>query len=518
MYQPTNNDNNASSIAEEKIGHHGTPSLSNYLQDVTGTSKKEHTARGEESFSEEKTRAEKKLVCKLDIRIMILLCLWRIGTRYDGTNVLPNAKIVGIVSDLHMTDAQYRWCLTAPFIAFLILSIPLNLLLRKWRPALMVGALSLVWGSVTMVTPAVTNFPGLLISQIIIGIFSTANNAVLVYYIALWYRRCESAQRFGWTQIAANIGSCVSGLVALGATEIPATSTMNAWKWMFVIFAIPSVATGILCLLFLPDEPETSKVLNNQERELAVERLASEQAYTDIHSWSWSQVLSVLTDWKLYWFLLFYLTANITLGGARLNLPSIIKSMGDWNEQITLALTAPTFIVSCIFTYVLSWLSDKYQQRAYFIVLTDLISALGALMVMFIPEQQVGARYFAVCIYKAAVDAAEPIRNAWIAECFSGLSRRAVAAGFLFMGDAAGNAIAGQSFFDPPRYLMGYTIGLASLAVNIISILVFRWILYRVNKNRDEIVQNEEKSKQQIIKYGGDKFVGDRHPRYRYSL
>ncbi|KAI9494330.1 major facilitator superfamily domain-containing protein [Zychaea mexicana] len=383
---------------------------------------------------------EKQLVRKLDIKIMIILCVWEMCTRLDGGGVLPQARLAGLMTDLSMTEAQYRWCLIAPFLGFLAFSIPINLVLRKWRPSYVMGAMALVWGGVTMACAGVTNFEGLLICQIVQGVPASANDAAQMYYISLWYRRCESAQRFGWMLIAAGLLASVRGLISYGITFIP-TTTMNSWQWMFLLYSIPSVLCGIFCLLLLPDQPETATFLNEEERALAIQRLATEQAFTATHAWSWLQVASVLTDWKLYCLGMIFMLGEIAGSGARLNMPAIIDGIGNWDEAVSLALTAPPWVATCIALYFYPKLSDQLQQRAYFIVGSFVLLAVGMLLIMFVPEQVVGARYFAVIIYAISASLDTPIRNAWW------LTRRAVASAFLYMAAAAGNTIGGQAYF-----------------------------------------------------------------------
>ncbi|KAI9262265.1 major facilitator superfamily domain-containing protein [Phascolomyces articulosus] len=506
-------DNPPSTIEEKKDVSHQLP------VDVYGVTGSKAAEKDDDIDDSSIQEDEKQLVRKLDIRIMILLCFCEGVSRWDGSNALPSAKLMGIMEDLNVSEAQYRWCLTGPFLAFLILSVPINLVLRKSRASLLLGTLVTVWGAIALITPAVKNFVGLLITQIITGACAAANDPVQVYYATLWYRRYETAQRLGWFSIGGGIASSVRGLILYAATQIPNTTTIKTWQWMFIILGLPSFICGVLCILILPDKPETAKFINNEEKELAINRLSKEQAYTaSQYSWSWKQVISVLLDWKLYCFTLLFLTDNIVAGGTRLNLPSIIDGMGYWTEQQSVALAVPPYALGCIMIYPVSWLSDKFKQRVYFMVVVYLITAASILLLMFVPEEIVGLRYFAVCAFRALTLLFSPIRNSWASGAFSGLTRRAVALAIFFMGSAAGNAIAGQAYFDPPNYRMGYTVALCSLAVSILLSLSLRVVFSRENKRRNQIMQDHRKREHQITKYGGPDLVGDRHPDYRYSL
>ncbi|KAI9246242.1 major facilitator superfamily domain-containing protein, partial [Phascolomyces articulosus] len=398
-----------------------------------------------------------------------------------------STKIAGIMVDLNLTEEQYRWCLTAPYIIVVVISIPVNILLRKSRPSLLVGFLALIWGGVSMGNAGVTNFTGLLLCQIISGVAGTV---------------------------------AFRGLIAYGASQIPA-STLNSWQWLFIIFGIPSVIGGFLCLFFLPESPETAEFLNDNERKLATTRLYAERAYSDaVNSWSWAQVISVLKDWKLYWYSIIFMLGAVASSGGKLNLPSIIDGMGDWSKSASLALTTPPQIVGCIAIYFSGWLSDKLGQRAYIFIGAHLVMAFGLFLIIFIPDEQIGVRYFAVCCLISGWKAFQPVRSSWGVDNFSGLTRRAVATAVFFIFESSGNAIGGQAYFDGPRYTMGHTIALSAVGLNIILAIGLRLILKRINNQREKVhIEQDQHTRDQVFaRYGGDEIIGDRHPDYRYTL
>ncbi|KAI8139756.1 major facilitator superfamily domain-containing protein [Fennellomyces sp. T-0311] len=472
-----------------------------------------------DSLSEDETRSisteEKRILRKIDFRVMPLAALWEIGTRYNGGFVLPRAKLGGIMTDLNLTEDQFRWCLTGPFLAFFFLSIPINIILRKGRASVLMAAIAIIWGGLTMCTAATRNFAGLIICQIIIGVSASANNPVQSYYISLWYKRRESAQRLGIFTIAGSIATGTLGLISYAISQIR-TERLNTWQWMFIIFGIPGILVGILASFFLPDSPPTAKFLTEKERAIVVNRLASEQAKGNLESWSWAQASSILKDWKVYCYGAVFALGSIIGSGVRLNLPAIVDGMGDWSDDVSLALTTPPWIITCIVVFFIARWSDKIEQRSLFLISIYSVSAIGFFIIIFTPEIHVGPRYFGVCLLTIGTMADSPIRISWCINNFSGLTRRAVATAIVFSIDAAGNAIGGQAYFDPPQYRMGHVIALCAYAANVVLILTLRFIFKSINKKRDSMTP--EQKEKQIVKFGGLNLAGDRHPDYRYVL
>lgn len=71
---------------------------------------------------------------------------------------------------------------------------------------------------------------------------------------------------------------------------------------------------GIL-LLLLPDTPSTARWLSPEQRELAVDRIRSNQTGMRSNQYKWQQVWEALTDIKV-WLLALYTLANSIPNGA----------------------------------------------------------------------------------------------------------------------------------------------------------------------------------------------------------
>ncbi|KAI8144101.1 major facilitator superfamily domain-containing protein, partial [Fennellomyces sp. T-0311] len=450
----------------------------------------------------------------VDLNVMPVLLLAELMGRY-GHLVASNAKLGGLLEDLAMSESQYRWCLSAYYFAFFFLNIPVTILFRRWRPSIFLTILIFSWGAVGMVTAACTNFPGFLVCRIFYGTAEAVYSPVQKYYISLWYKRRELAQRVGFTSVVTTVGGATVGLIAYGVSQI-SKDKLNTWQWMCVIFGSPSILLAIFAFFQIPDKPETAKFLNEKERYIEIERLRIDQGAANDHSWSWDQVRSVLTDWKAYYFAVLYCLTGIAGSGVKLALPSIIDGMGSWEPDVSQALTTPPYIVASFAILLSAYYSDKLFERAYFLLAANVVAVIGFFMVMFIPDQHVWPRYIGVCILVAATRVDSPIRSAWYTSNFSGLTRRAVASGVIYSIHAIGNSVGGQVYFDAPKYLKGHTIALCTVFLQSVMIIVLRIIFKRINAKRDAMTPEEKERELTKFKHPG--LIGDRHPDFRYAL
>jgi len=98
--------------------------------------------------------------------------------------------------------------------------------------------------------------------------------------------------------------------------------------------------------------------LNDKQRKLEIDRLAEDAGASHTHSFSWLQVLSVFTDWKIYAYAMIYVCGTIPLQGITLFLPTLIHGMGQWATIQTQLMTVPPYFAAFITILVISRSSD----------------------------------------------------------------------------------------------------------------------------------------------------------------
>ncbi|CEJ05207.1 hypothetical protein RMCBS344292_19153 [Rhizopus microsporus] len=354
--------------------------------------------------------------------------------------------------------------------------------MRRWRPSYWLGILMFFWGTVATAMAASKNFASIASARFFIGLFE--------------------AGAFG-------------GLIAYGISQI-SDDRLKTWQWLFIIEGIPTVILAVFTAWYLPNEPESAKFLTKEEREFATTRLAEDAGASHNHSWSWAQVASVFTDWKTYIFMAVYITGTSALQGVTLFLPSIVSGLGTWPTPVSQALTTPPYFLAFLVTVAVGWSSDRYFERAYHMLATNIVALLGFLLLMFLPASNVAGNYIAACIVTVGVYANVAVKVAWFNNNFGGLTRRAVASAAIVSVGTIGGAIGGQIYYDPPKYFGGNCIAFGCMAAQTVLVIILRILLARENKRRTFLTDSQKE--QEIEKYGGYDLVGDRHPSFRYVL
>ncbi|CAO3607667.1 unnamed protein product [Cunninghamella echinulata] len=456
-----------------------------------------------------------RVIRRFDRRILTTLCLLYFLSYLDRSNI-GNAKLGGLEEDLAMTKEEYQWSLSIFYFGYVVFEIPANIVMRKWVPAsYWLGIMMFLWGVVAVAMAASTSAIGIIVGRFFLGLFESGFFPASTFYLSLWYKRSEYARRVGFFWSFSSLAGAFGGLIAYGISQIP-TEKLGTWQWLFIIEGAPSVVLAVWAAWWLPNDPESAKFLTEEERAVAVGRLANDSGPSNDHSFAWPQVVSVFVDWKAYAFALIYISGTTALQGVTLFLPSIVNNIGHWSKAESQALTTPPYFLAFIATLAIGWSSDRYFERAYHMIFINVFAMIGFLLLMLVDHSLLGVHYFAACLVTMAVYANVAVKVAWFNNNFAGLTKKAVASAFIISIGTIGGAIGGQIYRDPPTYFQGNLIALCMVAVQTVLCVAVRYALARENRRRENMT--DEMKEYEVHKHGGIDLVGDRHPDFRYVL
>ena len=124
-----------------------------------------------------------------------MLAILYLISHLDRANI-GNAKIEGLVTDLKLDDIQYNIVLSLFFLPYILLEIPSNILLKRFkRPSVYLGILVTMWGIIMTLHGVVQNFGGLLAVRMLLGVFEAGFYPGAVYLCTFWYMPRQLATR-----------------------------------------------------------------------------------------------------------------------------------------------------------------------------------------------------------------------------------------------------------------------------------------------------------------------------------
>lgn len=156
---------------------------------------------------------ERRLVRKLDLRLMTSICAMYLFNYLDRSNV-GNAKTAGQQTDIGYSSIQYSILLDVYFIGYVFFEIPSNMILSRTRPSLYLPFLMILWGSLTCITAAVKNYGGLAALRFLVGAIEAGFSPGVLFVISSWYKPEEQSKRFAAFFGAAILSGAFGGLIA----------------------------------------------------------------------------------------------------------------------------------------------------------------------------------------------------------------------------------------------------------------------------------------------------------------
>ncbi|KAF5385673.1 hypothetical protein D9757_005545 [Collybiopsis confluens] len=350
--------------------------------------------------SEERILAERKLVRKLDTRVLPTIILIFIMNYIDVNfqrNAITTARLKGLEQDLNLSDLQYSVVLSILYVSYCPSQIPSNMALN-WitRPSLYIGSCVVVWGLISTLTGITKSYGGLVAIRFFIGIPESAFYPGAIYLLSRWYTKKELAFRSAILYGGLLISNAFGALIAAGIlANMEGKLGIRAWRWVFFIEGSITMFIGLNAMWLLPDYPPNTRWITPKERRLAQARLADDAGEADNDSAGDSPLkglIMAVQDPKVWVFSIMNLAQLLGLSFVNF-FPTLTSTLG-FDTTVSLLLAAPPWILSTITCCLNAWHADRtgerfFHQSAWWwgVMLAYIIS---------LSTSNVGARYFSM--------------------------------------------------------------------------------------------------------------------------
>jgi MFS family permease len=388
--------------------------------------------------------------------------------------------------------------------------------LKKFHPGRYIAIITIIWGLIATLTGFVQSYGSLIACRLLLGIFEAGLFPGLVTYLTLFYSRKQLALRIGYLFTSAALAGACGGLIAYGIGFMSGTRGIAGWRWILIIEGLPSIVVGTACFFLLPNSVDTAYFLTPAERELMVSMRKRELGQTEsAQKFHWKDVREGFGDFQLWAFSIAQFGEDVMLYGFSTFLPTIIKAIGKWTTPESQALTVPVYAMGAITYLVVARISDKTQQRGLYTCVFALISMAGYGMLL---SHTSSAVSYAGCFLVATglyVSVGLPL--AWLPGNIPRYGKRALASGMqLTFGNIAGVATPFMyPTTDTPNFTKGHatTLGMVGLAA-----MIYAGMRFYYSKINDKRSKGEEDSKIEHMSDMQVEEMGDRSPRYVYTV
>ncbi|THH32690.1 hypothetical protein EUX98_g1541 [Antrodiella citrinella] len=450
---------------------------------------------------------------KVDWHVMPASIMLYLASYIDRANI-GNAKVLGLATDLKLTDNQYNLALSIFFVGYVIFETPSNLILRRVSPRFYIPAMAVLWGLICSLFAVVHSAKALIAIRFFLGFAEAGFLPGLVFWMGCWYPRSMQGKRFGLLYCTVSLTGAFGGLLATGIHALNGTHGIAGWRWIFIIEGVITASFGVIALFFMTAYPNDASWLTATERDIINITNESDRALNASEGFSLPQVKSGFTDWRTYCWAIMYLATYIPVYSVVLSLPTVVTGLGYHGTTATL-MACPPYGLGFIAVLWSGWSVDRYGKLFYHYALGISITII-ALIVLMVTTNLI-ARYvmfFFVMFMFVPIS----VEWAWLSSNVAGNNKRATAQGIIFSIGNIGGAIGSQIYRAEfaPRYVQGHAINIACYTVALVAGALVWYSYKRDNEQRNAADESGDERPNMLGEDLGD--LGDRHPRFRYYL
>ncbi|KAI0636651.1 major facilitator protein [Trametes polyzona] len=432
----------------------------------------------------------------------------------DRVNV-SNAVLFNLKQDLNLTGDQYNTALVVFFIPYVLFEIPSNVLMKRFTPHVWLPLSMLVFGVITVLQGFAQNFPGIVATRFFLGLAEAGFFPGCCYMLSMWYTRGEAQKRYSFFFSSTTLAGGFGGLLASAIGKLDGVKGYHGWRWIFILEGLLTVVVAVLAFFVLPDFPEEAAWLAEDEKGYLKARL-----YEDVgnsrsgEALTFSGVLTVLKDPKILFGPLMYLGAIVPAYSYTYFSPTIVQTFGH-SVIRTQLLSVPPWACTFVVTMLVAALSDYTRRRFVFIALGLAVALVGYVILLVVHDNN-RLQYGALYVVPVGVFSAMPIILCWFETNLGSHHRRAVGSAAQIGFGNIGGIVAAYSFLpkDSPRFVPGYSIDVAFLALAFVSSAGYYLAVRAENARRDRTAG--ENPTVQALTAEERENLGDLDPDYRY--
>ena len=313
------------------------------------------------------------ILAKAAWRLIPVMCLMYVANFLDRVNI--GIAALSMNRDLGFTPEIYGFGAGIFFFGYFIFEVPSNLMLEKVGARAWICRIMVSWGLISTACAFVQGATSFYILRFALGAAEAGLYPGMILYMTYWFPQASRARFIALflaaVPAASVIGAPISGWL-LGFEGV-----LHGWQWLFLLEGIPTVLLGFALLWLLPDRPQSAAWLTDAEKQIIITRLEVDR-HDDVQGETLHGLWEMLTDKRIWIFIIPDFSIVIGLYGLGLWMPQMIKALGFSNQETGFLVALP-YIVAMIAMVGLGISSDRSGERVRHVAGAALAGALGLL-------------------------------------------------------------------------------------------------------------------------------------------
>ncbi|KAI0017554.1 MFS general substrate transporter [Xylariomycetidae sp. FL0641] len=430
--------------------------------------------------------AETHAVLRKIDRHLLPLLMGSYMLQFLDKSTINFASVFGLQEGTHLHGQQYSWLTSIFYFGYLVAQPVAGLLLQRLPVGKFMGATSIVWGVLIITTPACRNFAGIAANRFLLGCFEAVVNPGFVLVLSMWYRHGEQPMRMVTYYCMNGVAGIFGGLLGYAIGHI--TSGLQPWMYIFLIFGSISLCWGVVFLIFMPDLPTTARFLDERQRIVAVERVATNRQGVKNHHFKTYQMWQCFRDPKTWILFVMSVAAQIP-NAAQTSFTSIILKTFGFGVLETQYMQIPGSVIQIFSLLASGWIGSRYpNMRCAMMLVGNLVCVAAGAALVALPPGPGGTdnkwgRLIALWLCSFA-SVGFSMSLTMVSSNVAGYTKKQLTGAMIFVAYCI---IGPQTFIETeaPLYTSAYVAILVGYSVKTFMVIVLFAYMWSVNKKRD---------------------------------
>ncbi|KAL7416906.1 major facilitator superfamily domain-containing protein [Mrakia frigida] len=453
---------------------------------------------------------EKKIVNKIDLRIMTLACLLFFALQLDRGNI-GSALSDNMLRDIGINTNDYNNGMAIFYCCFLFAELPSQLISKRIGAERMIPIQVCGWSIVTICQSLIHGKASFFATRALLGLCEGGLIPDTILFLSYFYTTSELPIRlsFFWATLTGT--NIVQAFMAAGILRLRGVRGWEGWRYLFVIEGALTLSIGIFAAFWLPASPTQTAGgirgkgwFSEREEVIMVNRVIrddpSKGKMHNRQALSWSQFKACLTDfdnWPLY---LIGLSSYQPFAPPASYLTLTLRNLG-FNTFHTNLLVIPSSVFWIINCFALTLLSRKLKERTFVSAIAQVWGLILLIALTTLPNSAGPWTRYAIISLLVSYPYAHPILVAWNSTNANSVRLRTVSASLYNISVQIGSIVSTQVYRDgdKPYYHKGNKGLIATVCYNLV---LFGGVkAYFIWRNRQKKAQWKALTKDEKVHY-----------------
>ncbi|KAK0702369.1 major facilitator superfamily domain-containing protein [Lasiosphaeris hirsuta] len=434
------------------------------------------------------------LVRRIDWKVTAWSCLAFFALDLDRSNI-SQANTDNFLDDLGLDTNDYNLGQTVFRVSFLLSELPSQLISKKIGPDRWIPAQMILWSLVASGQFWLKGRQSFLVCRALIGLLQ---GGFIPDYMSYFFKGTELPFRLALFWMANRLEDVISPLMAYGILRLRGWHGIEGWRWLFLIEGILTLLVGIWSVFAMAPSPTQTKRpwrpkgwFTEREEKIMVNRiLRDDPSKADMHNRqaiTFKLLWDSLCDYDLWPIYIIGLTFSMPAGPPDQYLTLTLRQLGFDTFDSNL-LSIPCQVATTINMLLLTWISEKINQRALLGVVVELWLLPCVIALSVLPSETSRWASYGLVTVLLSYPSPHPMQVGWSSRNSNTVRTRTVSAAVYNMAVQLQSIISSNIYRkdDRPEYRRGNRQLVAIASMNIVIYLLAKGYYVWRNKKRDQ--------------------------------